>query len=522
MKSLWSVRLASVMAFFLTAGVALCQSADQLMLPPRPAAASTGSQFKDQILNLARDVREEAIYHEITSGNVPDFIRNLKPVTISGTVGSQPHTVTFYVTPEYMSVGSDADYFRLPMSAPLAQWVADAAQCSLPTKKMVNAIWAAATVKLTPSPIPPSAEMITVPVFWDHELTIRDQRSSDPAPLGALVEGHKKNVVISPRIYQYPSPARVLIYGWTYPNGTIIQNLTGVHESTYADYSHGIRLVSNSCLLDGTSVSLQSILNSPTLETLLNDDTDLNNTAVHITYTVNAPPRYPAGAPPTGPGAFPYADSFPSTGRQLSQWINRFTVPAIQAFSPVSPSGDGYVLVVRDPSGGIDTTRLGASTDADYAVQCDIYCDYRPELAGDGFERVGIFARDDGNGLFCGKNGAGTILGNNYSMTWDSNNGRLQCLRTVNGIPTDLLPAPLYYASSQWRQMRIDTVGSQITFKLDGAPVLSVTDTSRQQGQFGIGYQEQFTTNTNIRGTIADNFLAVAIESSKVQDWSLY
>jgi len=44
-------------------------------------------------------------------------------------------------------------------------------------------------------------------------------------PLGELVGGDKKDVVISNIIYGYPAPGRVVIYGWHYLSGTPIQPL---------------------------------------------------------------------------------------------------------------------------------------------------------------------------------------------------------------------------------------------------------------------------------------------------------
>lgn len=261
---------------------------DQLSLPLRPVGAKSGSQFKDEILSLPRDVRETAIYSEITTGNVPDFIRNLKPVTISSNINGQLHTAVIYVTPEYMAVGSDADYFRMPMTPVLAQRIADATSTTLPTRKMVNAIWAAAPCKLSPSPIPPSPAMITVPVFWDHQLAVQAQRDAKPNPLGDLVAGHKKDVIITPRLHDPANPDRVAIYGWHQSNGVPIQNIYLGHAETYADYSHGIRLVNNQMLLDGVAVMVQDVLTSSGMGILLNDE--------GIPFTTSAPPRYEVGA----------------------------------------------------------------------------------------------------------------------------------------------------------------------------------------------------------------------------------
>ena len=353
--------------------------------------------------------------------------------------------------------------------------------------------------------------MVTVPVFWDHNVTVRSQRAGQSAALGSLVGGTKKDVVVSPQLVTYLDFHRVAIFGWHQTNGTPIQSLYFGHEDTYADYSHGVRLVNRRMLLNGGETTVEAVLLNPSMASAVSDETS--------PFTTGAPPRYLV---PAAPGTFPYSDSFPSGGRQLSGWTDRFQTHTVGAFSPVAPGGDGFVLTVRDPSGGIDTTRIGDLTDADYFVQADIYCDYRPALAADGYERVGIFARDDGNGLFCGTNSAGTIRGSNYALTWDSHTGRIQCLRTVNGVPTDLLPSPQFLPSTAWRRFRVECIGNRILFRVDGSLILDVTDSVRAAGSFGIGYQEVFATNSNIRGTRADQFLADRLPLASVSDWAAY
>ena len=50
------------------------------------------------------------------------------------------------MTPDYLAVGSDDDFFRMPMTPVLGQQLADLTGCSLPTRKMVAAIYAQAAV----------------------------------------------------------------------------------------------------------------------------------------------------------------------------------------------------------------------------------------------------------------------------------------------------------------------------------------------------------------------------------------
>jgi hypothetical protein len=478
-----------IIVFSLLSYFALGQS---LNLPPRPSNALTADTVVSIITNMILTDREDNIYNQVALGNIPDCYRNLCPVTVTGYVGGQNRTAVYYVIPDYLAIGSDSDYFLTPMTPILGQKIANLAGCKLPTRKMVNDIWTNAPLHLYPQPIPPSDAMTTVPVFDDHNTMVWGQRQTYLAqyPLGTLVGGDKKDVVITPLIYTYPAPPRVAIYGWHQLDGTPIQPLTLVHEATYADYSHGIRLVENDMLVDGQPNTVAGVLGDSNLAGLLSDEGTVPT------------PNYPFAAPPE---VMPFVDSFPSTGRELSDWKNKFTVPQIVAFSPTSPGGDGYVLVVKDSSGGVESTRIGFVSDNDYFVQSDIYCEYRPELSSDGFERAGIFIRDNGSGLFEHTAYGGAYC---YGMAWDSNNGRLWCYKSVAGAITDLNPSPVYMASSGWRRMAIQAQGNDLTFICDEDIILDTTDNTFSWGQSGIGYHEYFITNTNMKGTRADNFVA--------------
>ncbi|MEO5803450.1 MAG: immunoglobulin domain-containing protein [Verrucomicrobiota bacterium] len=249
-----------------------------LNLPPRPANALNGSDFASTITPMAAPgvgpERENWIYAQIASGNVPNFMRTLVAVTTNAVINGTNHTITYFVTPDYMAVGTDTNYFLTPMTPLLAQRLADLVGCSLPTRKMVNDIWKKAAVKLAPAPIAPSPEMITVPVFVQHNSMVRTQRLQQIAahPLGALVGGDKKDVIISNETYNRPPPPRVVIYGWHNLDGSFIQPLSAVHEETYADYSHGIRLVQMNVTVDGISKTLTNVLTDPNLAALVSDE----------------------------------------------------------------------------------------------------------------------------------------------------------------------------------------------------------------------------------------------------------
>ena len=245
-------------------------SSQRLNLPPRPSNAKPGAEFARSLVALSLVNRERAIVDEILNGNVPDWSRRLVPVTVND---GSAH-LTLYVAPDYLAIGSNDDYFFTPLSPAAAQSLADRLGCTLPTPKLVDAIYAASTIKLTPSPISPTPAMTSVPVFLDHTRTILDQRKSQP--VGVLVAGHKKDVVISKKVFA--TPGKVAIYGWHREAGQPIQPLYTGHKDSWVDYSHGIRLIDRMVTIDGNPRTIQDILADPKLAPLLSDEGVMSQT----------------------------------------------------------------------------------------------------------------------------------------------------------------------------------------------------------------------------------------------------
>jgi hypothetical protein len=252
--------------------------AQTLPLPPRPSDAPGGQAFIKLITDLPLPEREETIYRQVAAGNVPDWLRHLVLIQTNAMADGTNHSVKYYVTPDYLCVGADRDYFLVPMTPILAQRLAGLLDCSLPTRQMVRTIWAQAPVKLAPQPIPPSAAMITVPVFAQYNAAVWTQRQAmlDKFPLGALVAGEKKDVVISALLLTnfHKSRTPVVIYGWQKPDGTPIQPLYNGHAQTWADYSHGIRLVQSAMTIDDQPTTISAVLTNPATAALLSDETN--------------------------------------------------------------------------------------------------------------------------------------------------------------------------------------------------------------------------------------------------------
>jgi|GEM_PF-79090 len=243
-----------------------------LDLPPRPGDAATGSALAHQWVDLSLSARETAVAQEFLNGNVPDSWRHFCEVRRQEIVKGVTHELRFFVSPDYITVGSTTDHLRIPLSPIAAQKLASQTDCILPSRRMVDLIYAAATCRLTPQPIPPSPAMTQVPTFLEHHRLIEIQlaeRAFSERDRG-LLAGHKKDVVNSNKLKDRRSS--VAIYGWHRSTDGVIQPLYAGHIDTWVDYSHGIRLVSNNGILDGKPCRLSEILNDPDLCILLSDE----------------------------------------------------------------------------------------------------------------------------------------------------------------------------------------------------------------------------------------------------------
>jgi hypothetical protein len=104
----------------------------------------------------------------------------------------------------------------------------------------------------------------------DHNRKIRKQRLSLDCPLDTLISGTKKDVVLTNHLAR--ALGKIAIYGWHRFSDVPIQPLTTVHSASYADYSHGIRLVSDIVLIDGEPRSIYDVLEDPRLAKVLSDE----------------------------------------------------------------------------------------------------------------------------------------------------------------------------------------------------------------------------------------------------------
>ncbi|RYY67770.1 MAG: hypothetical protein EOO13_14150, partial [Chitinophagaceae bacterium] len=217
-----------------------------LLLPKNGREKMGGEQFFKQVLGANWQQRDSAAVAEILSGNVPAFLRQFSAITSSFSDSTgKIHQAVLYVSPDYLCIGNNHDFARVPLTAMAAQKIADSLHCFLPTKKIVDLVYAQAKVKL--SPVPMYIFRDSSITMWQHHLIIEGQRKGRKG----LIAGIKKDVVISSKIDKDPKPNREAIYGWHSLDGKPIQPLYTGHINWYTDYSHGARLVFRNIKIDG-------------------------------------------------------------------------------------------------------------------------------------------------------------------------------------------------------------------------------------------------------------------------------
>jgi hypothetical protein len=234
-----------------------------------PSSHMTGTEIASELDDMSYDIaRENYIMKLYLDGHVPSSCRNFFPIKyeFTGPVSGSTRRITFYVSGEYISLGTDADYIRCPLDPITSQVIADKMGCMLPTPKMVDHIWRSdASVKLDPIPWGPpyDSSMMSSERFIMHSRMIDDQlKKKGVDPAGKLIVGHKKDVVVHNILdLNNFNRKKVAIYGWHQSNGKPIQDLyynnetrtknpyTG-HVNSYKDYSHGIRLVDRNLFVE--------------------------------------------------------------------------------------------------------------------------------------------------------------------------------------------------------------------------------------------------------------------------------
>ncbi len=212
--------------------------------------------------------RDSFAVKEILSGNLPSFLKKFVPVHLSIIDSSTGKTIqaVMYVCPDYVCIGNDKDWTRIPLTPMAAQQIADSFHCFLPTRKMVDEIYKAAAIKL--EPVPMFAFRDSTPTMYQHHLIIEGQRRQQKG----LIAGIKKDVILTEQLLHPSKQNKVAIYGWHQLNGKPIQPVYTGHANWYVDYSHGIRLIYEMIKIDGEWVHYTDVLKHSQWYHLLTDE----------------------------------------------------------------------------------------------------------------------------------------------------------------------------------------------------------------------------------------------------------
>ena len=237
--------------------------------PNSTATRLTGSAFFAWANTQPRAVWDSMAVQQMVSGNYPSHV--FRWVTIHTQLQVDSVTTlraSYQVTSDYLSVGTDADWSRVPLTAIAAQQLADSFQCFLPTRKIVDDIYQAARVKLAPMPM--FAFRDSPVTMYQHHLIIEGLRNGRKG----LIAGIKKDVVIAALLTRSAKPNRIAIYGWHQLNGKPIQPLYAGHVNWYVDYSHGVRLVKRTIQINGRPYDYIQVMQDPLLRKLICDEAD--------------------------------------------------------------------------------------------------------------------------------------------------------------------------------------------------------------------------------------------------------
>src|SRR5262249_44171812 len=203
----------------------------ELPIPQRPGDAITGSQFARETAGWPDRERQRAAASELARGNLPQSWRQLIPVELRyEPAAGDPVTATIWVMPDYLAIGPDDDFLCAPLWGPRGPAVGSRSGCVVPTPKMVDAIYRQSRAHLEPQPMPAGPQMRSIAYTERHQQMIDAQRTG--IPLGILIAGHKKDVVLTDRLFDRPD--RVAIYGWHRLDGPPIPPLSTAHRGPYA------------------------------------------------------------------------------------------------------------------------------------------------------------------------------------------------------------------------------------------------------------------------------------------------
>lgn len=230
-------------------------------------ASSTGSDAADDLSDAKTvDDVDKVFRRYMKSGNVPGFIASdwWVPVTITG----GGHVLEILVCPDYFAVGTNADMLRAGKTSQFfAQEVADKYDSILPSQKLVDVIESQASNPklgfIAVQTASGGADDSTSAVIKANTKAEAAMDGAGYTPRdGKIKLGYRKSYVTRPGL----NGDYLAIYGgrWSAAGGRVQPPSGHAHTTgqipgtpNYADYSHGLMLVSRKAKLDGEAVDLR-------------------------------------------------------------------------------------------------------------------------------------------------------------------------------------------------------------------------------------------------------------------------
>lgn len=169
----------------------------------------------------SRTKRTQAFIARMASaGDLPNFLRTFVPVWVKEfvTIGGTPvrYQVIYYVMPDFLSVGNETNFIRIPLCASGGQKVAEHYGCLQPTGKMAfqilkqtsNRMIRHDTQLIKYHHFDPNARegAPSTPYFVRQNALIERDRLQSGFVLGRLTAGHKKEIVIDARMHKEHNP----------------------------------------------------------------------------------------------------------------------------------------------------------------------------------------------------------------------------------------------------------------------------------------------------------------------------
>jgi hypothetical protein len=168
-------------------------------------------------------------------------------------------------------------------------------------------------------------------------------------------------------------------------------------------------------------------------------------------------------------------------------WQTRFGKVELAEDFTTSPPGNGPVARLFQPGKKSSTAWVGDPDMQDYRIEAWVYCEIKPKQGKRGYERVGVFARDNGQHVADTKNEV--EIGHCLAMAFDTDDGSLRAGNVYNGVIDDYRERRHKLSESGWHHFAITCKGDLVSYELDGKPFHEERNVrGYKEGECGVFY----------------------------------